>query len=688
MEGNVNAARLAKLRAAMAREGVDTLIIPTADYHNSEYVADCFKAREYYCGFTGSAGVLVVRISRPAGYAAGEEEARKTGAIVAAEPSDRNASQWEAALWADGRYFIQAETEIRGSGVDLMKMGEPGVPTLHAYLKAHMPSGSVLAFDGRCITKAEGEELTRILAGKGISIRTDLDLAAECWENRPALPSHKVFLLDAERYAGETAESKLARLRAQMVEKGVQAYVSGKLDEIMWLFNTRGNDVECNPVALSYAVIGVNEEAVQMSGYRCGAILYIQESELTDEFRSYAESLGLILRPYANFIPELDAMHFAEGAVWIDPDYTSFSVSKAIHADAGLLETPSPIDYMKSIKNATEIRNFKDVYIEDSAALTKFIYWIKKQMGALRPAAEADSPEEKTAQAGSSAGRQASQKDFAEDRKAAAGQAGAPDASLTEGAAAAYLDGLRAKISDYVELSFPTISAYGSNAAMMHYEPGADGGAVLKPEGMLLVDSGGSYFRGTTDVTRTISLGPVTEDMRRSYTLTAVSQLQLMQTVFLKGCSGIALDIMAREPMWENGMDYKCGTGHGIGYLLNVHEGPQTIRYRRRNTADLTPFAPGMVVSDEPGVYKEGEYGIRIETILLCREWGTTPDGTFYCFEPLTFAPLDRDLIDVSVLTPKTRAALNAYHRQVYEKISPFLNEEEKVWLAAQCAEI
>ncbi len=642
MAENQCVARLAALRKAMEQSGADTVLIPTADYHNSEYVADCFKAREYYSGFTGSAGTLAVR---------GEE----------------------AALWTDGRYFIQAERELAGSGITLMKMSEPGVPTLHEWLKSHMPERSVLFFDGRCITKAEGEALSLLLAGKGISIRADRDLAGDAWEGRPALPEHPVFLLDADKYAGETAVSKLGRLRARMEEKNVTAYVSSKLDEIMWLFNIRGNDVECNPVALSYAV--VTKET---------ALLYLQDAEVTKELSAYAKASGITLRSYGEFLTDLPELSLGSGSrkeetrIWIDPDYTSYAVYRGLlkNLDRGidrnlkerenldlsvlpaaaagkirseeekklLVETPSPVDYMKSIRNETEICNFREIYVEDSAALTKFIYWLKKSM-----------------------------------REGAA---------LTEGSAASYLDHLRAGISDYVELSFPTISAYGSNAAMMHYEPGADGGAKLSPEGMLLVDSGGHYLRGTTDVTRTMSVGPVTDEMRRSYTLTAVSQLQLMGTVFLKGCSGMALDIMAREPMWEKGMDYKCGTGHGIGYLLNVHEGPQTIRWRVREKADSTPFEAGMVVSDEPGVYREGEYGIRIETILLCREWGTTPDGTFLCFEPLTFAPLDRDLIDPAVLTPHTRKLLNEYHKEVVEKISPYLNDEEKAWLVKECAKI
>jgi Xaa-Pro aminopeptidase len=362
----------------------------------------------------------------------------------------------------------------------------------------------------------------------------------------------------------------------------------------------------------------------------------------------------------------------------IDPECISYaaflkiqdSMQRMSCADRGgnFIECASPIERMKAIKNETEIRNMKEAYLEDSAKLTQFLYWLKKNAaaGSAEPAGTANPPAESAATAPA-----------------------APAAPITEASAAAYLDGLRAEISDFVELSFPTISAYGENAAMMHYEPGADGGAILKPEGMYLVDSGGQYLRGTTDVTRTIALGPVTEDMKKSYTLTAVSQLQLMGLTFLYGCSGLVLDVIARSPLWAEGIDYKCGTGHGIGYLLNVHEGPQSFRYRKRSDGEDTPMEAGMVISDEPGVYKEGRYGIRIETILLTVPKMETEDGKFLGFEPLTFVPLDPELIDPKYLTPKARDLLNAYHKEVCEKITPLLpTEEERAWLKEQCREI
>ena len=602
--------RLAKLREAMAEEGIDTWMIPTADYHNSEYVAPFFQSRVYFSGFTGSAGTLVVR-------------------------------QDEAGLWTDGRYFIQAEQELKGSGIDLYKMGEKGVPTIQAFLKDHMPVGSVLGFDGRCVTKKEGMDLAAALDKKAIAIRADLDLSEKAWEDRPMLPSHPVFLLDEEKYAGETTKSKLQRLRDTMKENDAELFISGKLDEIMWLYNIRGNDVECNPVALSYTIVTHKE-----------AHLFIQGSEVTPELREFAKENGIYLQHYHAF-SELLRHWKIEGTVMLDPEYTSYAtyldlcenLDRDMEGDASdcILEMQSPVTGMKAVKNETEIRNFKEIYVEDSAVLTKFIYWLKTHVG---------------------------------------------KEEITEGSAAAKLDGMRAEIKDFVELSFPTISAYGPNGAIVHYEPEGDGAAV-GVDGMLMVDSGGHYLRGTTDVTRTMSLGgKITDEMIKDYTLTLVSQLQVMGLEFLQGANGMALDIMARAPMWKNGMDYKHGTGHGIGYLLNVHEGPQNLRYKARSAADEAPFEPGMVISDEPGVYKEGKHGIRIETILLTVFKEETADGRFLAFEPLTYVPLDRELIDVKYMTQETRELMNWYLKTTYEKISPFMNEEELAWLKEQCAEI
>ena len=522
--GSVNRDRIEMLREAMKRSGIDAYMIPTADFHNSEYAANYFHTREFLSGFTGSAGTLVVRAE-------------------------------EACLWTDGRYFIQAAAELEGSGVTLMKMGEPGVPTIREYLSQNMQEGSVLGFDGRCVPSKEGREFEKLMKGKKGSLKIGLDLAEGIWKDRPPLPCHPVMILD-EDYTGEDVEAKLGRLRDAMHEKGAAAYIDSKLDNIMWLLNMRGSDVTCNPVALTHIL--VDERNVY---------LFIQDGEVTPELRSYAALHRISILPYDD-LEDFLAVYDHSGDLMCDPDCVSYSVYLAVSkglrkasSENELIKTQSPLAEFKSIKNDVEMANIRECYKYDSAALCRFIMWLTDRVGKtdMEP--------------------------------------------VTESGAAAYLDNLRSEIDDYMDLSFPTISAYGPNAAMMHYEaePGVSD-AELKPEGMLLVDSGGQYLTGTTDVTRTISLGPVTEEMKKHYTLTAVSNLQLMGAVFLQGCTGANLDILAREPMWKEGLDYKCGTGHGIGYFLNVHETPPSIRWKVFPGRQDAPLQPGMIVSDEPGV--------------------------------------------------------------------------------------
>ena len=601
--GSVNRDRIEMLREAMKRSGIDAYMIPTADFHNSEYAADYFHTREFFSGFTGSAGTLVVRAE-------------------------------EACLWTDGRYFIQAAAELEGSGVTLMKMGEPGVPTIREYLSQNMQEGSVLGFDGRCVPSKEGREFEKLMKGKKGSLKIGLDLAEGIWKDRPPLPCHPVMILD-EDYTGEDVEAKLGRLRDAMHEKGAAAYIDSKLDNIMWLLNMRGSDVTCNPVALTHIL--VDERNVY---------LFIQDGEVTPELRSYAALHRISILPYDD-LEEFLAVYDHSGDLMCDPDCVSYSVYLAVSkglrkasSENELIKTQSPLAEFKSIKNDVEMANIRECYKYDSAALCRFIMWLTDRVGKtdMEP--------------------------------------------VTESGAAAYLDNLRSEIDDYMDLSFPTISAYGPNAAMMHYEaePGVSD-AELKPEGMLLVDSGGQYLTGTTDVTRTISLGPVTEEMKKHYTLTAVSNLQLMGAVFLQGCTGANLDILAREPMWKEGLDYKCGTGHGIGYFLNVHETPPSIRWKVFPGRQDAPLQPGMIVSDEPGVYLEGKYGIRIETILEVVEHTTNEWGSFLAFEPLTLVPFDTNLIDPAYLTPDTRKLLNEYHERVRTELMPLMDAKEQEWL-------
>lgn len=629
---SIHSDRIEKLRALMRSEGIEYYVIPSADYHNSEYVAEFFRAREYFSGFTGSAGTLVVGLS-------------------------------EAYLWTDGRYFIQAAAELEGSGIGLMKMGEPGVPAVSACLEEKMKEGAVIGFDGRCVPCGKGRELGKKAKKYGTKLKTDLDLAGQVWEDRPAMPCHPVMLL-SEEHTGETFESKVSRLREKMAEKGAAVYIESKLDCIMWLLNMRGSDVECNPVSLCHMLVDDRN-----------VYLFIQEEEITGELRAYAALNRISLLPYDDFEEFLLICDY-QGNLLYDPSFVSYSAylaakkgvkraskraakklskgasGKKTHKDAAekdgvkyrLVKADNPLEAFKCVKNPVEMANLRECYKKDSAALCRFIMWVTERV----------SDKEKE--------------------------------PVTESGAAAYLDGLRAELPDFMGLSFETISAYGANAAMMHYTavPGISD-AALKPEGMLLVDSGGQYLTGTTDVTRTIALGTVTEEMKKHYTLTAVSNLQLMGAVFLHGCTGINLDILAREPMWREGLDYKCGTGHGIGYFLSVHESPPSIRWRVFPGRQDTPFEPGMIVSDEPGVYLEGQYGIRIETILEVVDRTSNESGRFLSFEPLTLVPLDRKLIDARYLTPETRALLNEYHQRVRAELMPLLtNIKEQAWLIEQ----
>ena len=645
MENSKITSRLSLLREKMSRLGIDYFLIPTADFHNSEYVAPYFQTRAYFCGFTGSNGTLVVGME-------------------------------EAGLWTDGRYFIQAEKELQGTGVDLYREGEEGVPTAAQWLADRFGRAAkaqdngeksralALGFDGRCVNVAQKRQFQKKLSAFGVRFVTDTDPAEGIWTDRPARPAAPAFVLE-EKYAGESALSKLERLRGKMRGAGAGIYVENRLENLMWLFNLRGRDVECTPVSLCFGVITMKDQ-----------VLFIQESAVTGQVQAYADRIGLELHPYDdvfNYLEQPGLYSQEQGAVCrvlFNPASLSVRLREAMlkgrqalidsteitgmsqtagrgnrpgfpgrHFD---VEKRSPVEDFKAVKNAAELKNIRDCYREDSAAVCRFLFWLHKNK---------------------------------EDGKIG---------SLTEMDAAAKMDSLRAQISDYVDLSFGTISAYGPNAAMMHYTAKEGDCAQLQPEGMLLVDCGGQYLRGTTDVTRTMALGPVTQDMRKHYTLTAVGNLQLLDTVFLYGCTGRNVDILARQPLWRTFVDYKCGTGHGIGYLLSVHEGPQNIRWRFIGGMEEAVLEPGMIVSDEPGVYIEGQYGIRIETILEVVEAAKNGDGRFLRFEPLTLVPLDPALIDPAYLTPQTTEVLNRYHARVYEEIAPLLTQEEGEWLYTQ----
>ena len=586
--------RLAALRKVMAEKAVDYYMIPTADFHGSEYVSDYFKVREYFSGFTGSAGTLLV---------------------------------WQegAALWTDGRYFIQAARELEGSGIDLMKMREENVPTLEQYLVEHMTEGMTLGFDGRVVSASEGLSFEKKLASKKVVLRYDGDLAETVWTDRPAFPAGKVWALP-EEIVGESAEEKIKKVRVEMEKKGATGFFLTKLDDIMWLCNLRGCDVECNPVAMSYAYVTKED-----------SFLFLQKRALGEsgEIEEYLRGQKITVREYE------DAEQFLKGVtgekILLDRRYCSYAMYKlAGMGSETVAEGSNPAERMKAVKNPTELANMEQIYLKDSVALTKFIYWLKSRIG---------------------------------------------KAEITEISAADKLEELRRQIPEFLDLSFPTIAGYGPNAAMMHYEATPEKHAVLEPKGFLLVDSGGQYLGGTTDVTRTISLGALTEEEKYHYTLVAAGMLQMTNTRFLYGCTGRNLDIQAREPLWEKGLDYKCGTGHGVGYILNVHEGPHSLRWQYNPGAEETVFEEGMDVTNEPGIYIEGKHGIRIENVMVAKKAEKNEYGQFMRFDTLTWVPLDRDALEPKYLSDRQKEWLGAYQAKVYEKLSPFLTEEEKNWL-------
>ncbi|NLL78991.1 MAG: aminopeptidase P family protein [Clostridiales bacterium] len=593
MENQVIKTRLKAFRERMKEAGIDYYMVPTADFHHSEYVSDYFKAREFLCGFSGSNGTLVV----------GEN--------------------W-AGLWTDGRYFIQAAAELEGTGVTLFRMLDEGVPTIEEYLEQNMPEGAVLGFDGRVLEMARGKRLEEKLAWKGIRFSYETDLTDLIWKERPDFPCGQVSVLPKD-FVGKSITEKLSQVRQQFTKNGAAALFLSKLDDIMWLFNIRGCDVECNPVALSYSYITEQK-----------AVLFLQKGAVTEELLNYFTDYGVEVKEYDSVFRVLEQV--GEGIkIQLDPANSSYAVYKTLERKAELIEKSNPTELLKAVKNETELAHMREVYKRDSAAVCKFIYWLKKNI---------------------------------------------VTQELTEVSAAEHLDGLRREIDGFLDLSFPTISGYAENAAMMHYEATKECHKVLKSEGMLLVDSGGQYLGGTTDVTRTIVLGKINDEIRRHYTAVVSGMLQLSAASFLHGCTGRNLDILARQPLWDLNIDYKCGTGHGIGYILNVHEGPHNIRWRFADGMKEAVLEAGMVVTNEPGVYIEGSHGIRIENVLVAVNGKKNEDGQFMHFETLTFVPIDLDGIEPSCMTEENKKRLNAYHRQVREIMTPYLDQEEAEWLA------
>lgn len=596
--------RLCKLRTSMKAAGIDCYLIPTSDYHDSEYVSGFFMVRKYFSGFTGSAGTLVVT---------GEE----------------------AVLFTDGRYFIQAAKELSGTEIKLMKMGEPGVPSIKQYLAQVIKEGGTLGFDGRVVKADDGKEYEEVLAQKKCSVVWNRDLSEEIWEDRPALVHNPVFILE-ESYSGEKAFRKISRVREKMKQEGADVHILTSLDDIAWLLNIRGSDVESCPVALSYMILTQDQ-----------ALLFAEETHpeeeiWTEELRQYLKENQVELRPYDSFYSH--AAQIREGRVLLCKGRVNYRLLKELPENLVLIDRPNPTSLMKAVKNSTEMENLRKSHLWDALAVTRFMYWLKKNVGKI---------------------------------------------PITEVSAMEYLESMRQKCEAYREPSFATICAYGANGALAHYSAKEDTCAEIKPGSLLVVDSGGHYLEGSTDITRTFALGEVPREMKEHFTLVLRAMLTLKNTRFLYGCRGVNLDIRAREVLWERGLDYKHGTGHGVGYLLSVHEGPNSFRWKLQpDYQENAVLEEGMVTTDEPGLYIEGSHGIRIENELLCRKGEANEYGQFMYFEDLTCVPIDLDGVDVSLLEEKDKERLNSYHKEVFEKLSPYFEGEELAWLKNATREI
>ena len=587
---DIRISRIEILRSKLQEANIDYYIIPTSDFHNSEYVGDYFKIREWYSGFTGSNGTLLV------------------GADF-------------AGLWTDGRYFVQAEKELEGSGIELFRLGDEGVPTIPEYIFKTGKKGVRIGFDGRILRKFYVDRMLNCCQELEPVLVCEEDIAGKLWEDRPLLSKEEVFVLP-EEYRGRSVEEKAFLVREKMKEEHADFLFVSKLDDIMWFYNIRGNDVECNPVALSYLYLTIDD-----------MYLFIQKEALSPRAEEYLAANEVHIKDYHEVYSFLEKETEGKGGI-ADAEETSYLAASVIGEKGHILPSSNLIEKIKAVKTPEEIEHMRRFYLEDSAAVCKFIYYMKKN-----------------------------------------------GVGMTEYQAAEYLDNLRAGIEGFKGLSFPTISAYGANAAMMHYEAKEDNCTMIEDKSFLLVDSGGQYLGATTDVTRTIAMGELTPEEKKYFSLVAAGMLRLQNAVFMDGCTGRNLDIMAREPLWENGVDYKCGTGHGVGCYLNVHEGPHSIRYRYVKDIVETVLKEGMVVTDEPGVYMQDVMGIRIENVLLVKEKEKNSDGTFLMFEPLTFVPIDTEAIAMAYMEPSDIRRLNEYHKRVYEKISPYLNDEERDWL-------
>jgi len=578
--------RLAALRKLMTEQQIDAWIVPSDDPHQSEYVADRWKARTWLSGFTGSAGTVVVTADK-------------------------------AGLWTDSRYFLQAELELKDSGITLFKEDMPGVPYYKDWLKEELKENAVVGFDGKVMSVSQVRDMETKLAAKKITFVYHTDLIDLIWPDRPSIPIEPAFVLE-EKYTGEGRSSKFSRIRAEMKKHKADLIILSALDDIAWTFNIRGSDVEYNPVVYGYAVVSQTETR-----------LFIKEEKLDKNLKQELENDHVIINDYDSFFDFLSQL--PEFTVLLDPGKTSQKIMDSISVSCVILDVPSiPFD-LKTCKNETELEGIRNAHVRDGVAMVKWLYWLYNNIG---------------------------------------------NGEHTEITIADKLEEFRSKGDLFRGLSFNTISGYKGNGAIVHYSAKPETAARIYPEGILLVDSGGQYLDGTTDITRTITLGTPTEEEKICFTLVLKGHINLGRLVFPKGYNGSQIDALARADMWGYYMNYGHGTGHGVGHFLNVHEGPQRIRPENN-----VPLKPGMLTSNEPGLYMKDRFGIRIENLIVTEVRKENEFGTFYGFETVSFCPICLDLVNVSMLTADEKKWLNDYHKAVYEKLSPFLATEEQNWL-------
>ena len=587
--------RLNELRTLMKKKNIAAYIIPSADPHQSEYVAPRWKARAWISGFTGSAGTVVVTMKK-------------------------------AGLWTDGRYFVQAEAQLEGSTITLFKDGLPETPSYTDWINSELKKGEIVSFDASVMSINSVESLKGAFAQKGIKVASSEDLIDKIWQDRPAFPSGKGFIHPV-KYAGLGRKEKFENIRAEMEKKGVDYHLFASLDDLAWIFNIRGNDVECNPVVMGFGVIGKKT-----------ADLFVKEGKFSKKDADSIAKDGVTIHKYEEIYAFIKGL---KGKIFIDKARTSQSLLDAVDCkEAEVVFGANMSQIMKGVKNATEIEGMKKAHIIDGVAMVRFLCWLDKNIGKTK---------------------------------------------ITEISASDRLEAFRKEGEGFVGLSFDTISGYGAHGAIIHYSATPETDCELKPAGLYLVDSGAQYLCGTTDITRTIALGKLTKDMKRDFTNVLKGHIRIAMTQFPQGfTTGSHIDAFAREALWNDGKNYLHGTGHGVGAYLSVHEGPMSISPRQIDVK----IVPGMVISNEPGYYEKDKYGIRIENLVLSVPKAKTAWGQFVGFENLTMCPIDIRAIEPALLTAEEKKYLNDYHKLVFKTLSPMLGKEEKTWLKKMTAAI